>query len=104
MNNSSFIAPAAASHKPQRRRGDHTIRKHACPVCPESGKIRYRDHKQAGDALRSAKWRRRIDDLVGVDSRRNEARAYKCADCKGWHTTSLAVWVEQADLLALAAA
>lgn len=55
--------------------------------CP-SGKLRYRDHRQAIKALHSVQ-RSRDAQLrrVGV-TRRAECRAYECFACKGWHLTS----------------
>lgn len=91
-----FNVPAAANRSrwPKRRRGSSTVGRHHPPVCPTSRKIRYRDHQQASDALSSARWRRRLDELDGIESKRNETRAYKCPDCSGWHVTSIAAWVE----------
>lgn len=95
MNHNEY-SPVASTRKPKSRRGDYTIGKHDCPPCAATGKVRYRDHRQASHALQSAKWKRRHDDLIGLDSRRNEVRAYKCDECKGWHTTSIAVWNDPA--------
>lgn len=46
----------------------------------DTGKTRYRDHKEATDSLRH----------FGHKSAREEVpcRAYKCLKCGGWHVTS----------------
>ncbi|GIG20647.1 hypothetical protein Cch01nite_13710 [Cellulomonas chitinilytica] len=75
--------------RPGRRRdGAATITLHRAPVCPESGKRRYRDHHQATDALTSTR-RQRTDDLARVGAtRRRESRLYRCGSCLGFHLTS----------------
>jgi len=88
------FAVISRGRRPKRRRGSATIGKHSLPTCAASGKIRYRDHHQANDALSSTKWRRRLDELSGIESKRNETRSYRCGECRGWHITSLATWVE----------
>ena len=78
----------------KRRRGNETISLHRLPKCEATGKVRYRDHAQANDGLVSAKeWRKR-SEAEGRASRRREARSYKCPDCRGWHSTSIAEWIE----------
>jgi hypothetical protein len=46
----------------------------------ESGKLRYRTRVSAFDALAEAQ--------ASGSPKREEARAYECADCGGWHLTS----------------
>lgn len=94
MNSNAVDINDRCSRRPKRRRGSFTIGKHNLPVCAATGKIRYRDHRQATDALSSAKWKRRLDEYAGIASNRNETRSYKCLECTGWHITSLASWVE----------
>ena len=94
MNYPTYSASSRTSRLPKRRRGSYTIGKHDLPTCPTTGKVRYRDHRQASDALSSTRWKRRLDELDGISSRRNETRSYRCPDCGGWHITSIANWVE----------
>ncbi|ROQ69199.1 hypothetical protein EDD93_3696 [Streptomyces sp. 840.1] len=47
--------------------------------CP-TGKIRYRDRLAAAIALASTS--------RSTASRREEARTYRCRQCRGWHLTS----------------
>ena len=57
-----------------------------------SGKLRYRDHEMAIEALHKA-WRG-----GGIAMRetgfttRNEKRVYSCDRCKGWHLTHNETW------------
>jgi hypothetical protein len=52
------------------------------PRCPATGKVRFRDHHDATQALAAA--RRSTSD------RRREQRSYLCATCRGFHLTSRA--------------
>ena len=71
---------------PPRPRG---LAAHLTPVCPASGKRRYRDRHQAQDALLAVRRRRRkAAAACGPLSLRREQRAYRCAGCAGWHLTS----------------
>ena len=54
--------------------------------CPVSGKVRFRDHREAVAVLHSAARAR----LSGYPTRRAECRAYECSACRGWHLTSRA--------------
>ncbi|WP_311588581.1 hypothetical protein [Varibaculum massiliense] len=58
------------------------------PRCEATGKIRYRERKDAKQALGHARHVRAIMENAGVVCRWNIIRAYKCGFCKGWHTTS----------------
>ena len=56
--------------------------------CPVAGKRRFRDHREAIDALHSVlNLRQRQVESVGF-SRRQEKRVYLCHLCTGWHLTS----------------
>lgn len=103
MKNST-TAEDRTSRRPRRRRGNYTIGRHNPPRCATTGKLRYRDHRQASDALSSTRWRRRLDQLDGIESKRNETRSYKCPHCGGWHITSIANWVEPSPAQVLASA
>lgn len=54
-------------------------------TCPASKKVRFRDHREAVQALHSAVRAREFSD---GDTRRAECRAYACPACHGWHLTS----------------
>jgi len=53
-----------------------------------SKKIRYRDRKEALEALHRIEVTRSYKIHDGLDSYRRESRAYKCPDCRGAHLTS----------------
>lgn len=57
------------------------------PTCTK--KVRYRDKKEALNALHKiqTKIRRPLSEGDGWTQRR-ECRAYACEECKGWHLTS----------------
>lgn len=61
------------------------MRRHRFPTCPETGKVRFGEHKDATQALRLA----RISAGRDLASRRREARSYRCGSCRGWHLTSM---------------
>jgi hypothetical protein len=63
------------------------LKGHALPVC-ESGKLRYRDLRQAQDALTLSKHRGATARAFGEQKQRNECRAYCCPFFGGWHLTS----------------
>jgi len=58
--------------------------------CPQTGKLRYRDHKEAVRALHRAANASRVEREMYGASRRAEIRAYRCDACGGhfWHLTS----------------
>lgn len=56
--------------------------------CPASGKVRFRDQREAVRALQSCDNARQRAAELGAESRRRECRTYCCDDCRGWHTTS----------------
>jgi hypothetical protein len=57
-----------------------------------SGKVRFRDHEQAVDALHRSANRRHFADQDGRQTRRQEIRSYNCKFCKGHHLTSQELW------------
>lgn len=63
---------------------------HQLPLCPASGKVRFRERAQAQVALRLSLWEQTNAGRAGMTTRRRETRAYRCADCSGWHLTSWA--------------
>jgi hypothetical protein len=56
-------------------------------TCLVSGKVRFRDHREAVRALHSAA---RAREFSCGESHRAECRAYACPACRGWHLTSKA--------------
>lgn len=61
---------------------------HGLPACPGTGKVRYRDHAQAGFALAGMRALQLVAQARELETRRREARVYQCGACGGWHTTS----------------
>jgi hypothetical protein len=61
---------------------------HRYPICPMSGKVRYRDRRDVKLALRQAEWDRSRARLNEVVCSRRETRGYHCSSCHGWHLTS----------------
>jgi hypothetical protein len=61
---------------------------HRFPICPISGKIRYRELKDVKLALRQADRDRYRARLNEVACSRRETHGYSCSDCDGWHLTS----------------
>ena len=51
-------------------------------------KVRYRDSREAKQALWSTANKRVRDEKAGLASARREARTYRCGICRGWHLTS----------------
>ena len=62
--------------------------RHGLPVCPMSGKVRFRDQAQAGFALEGMRALRLEAEARELETRRREKRVYQCGACRGWHTTS----------------
>ena len=73
------------SKKTRRKRSN--LNGHALPVC-ETGKLRYRDRTQAGDALTIARHQGAAARSLGEHTSRNECRVYACGACGGFHLTS----------------
>jgi hypothetical protein len=61
---------------------------HRYPICPISGKLRYRDHRDVKLALRQATRDRSRARLNEVVCSRRETHGYLCTSCNGWHLTS----------------
>lgn len=79
----------ARSPRPNRRVANRqTSQKRHLGQCSVSGKVRFRDKREALDALHQAvaERRRMVED--GKPSRRRECRVYACPSCNGWHLTS----------------
>jgi len=61
---------------------------HRKAICQTSGKVRYREPRDAKFALRRADGSRNKARLNDVACGRLETSSYPCADCDGWHLTS----------------
>lgn len=57
-------------------------------LCEPTGKRRFRDHREAVDALHTASNIRAFAAEFGQISTRQEVRSYPCKQCRGWHLTS----------------
>lgn len=73
------------------RAGRRAVRRAGRPVCPATGKIRYRDGHDAGLALVSLRRRRSRIESSGGEHRIRVQRKYECPSCGGWHLTSQAL-------------
>lgn len=62
--------------------------RHRYPICPISGKARYRGRRDIKLALRRADRDRSRAAVNEVGCDRREVRGYYCPDCDGWHLTS----------------
>lgn len=56
--------------------------------CPNSGKVRFRDKREALAAVHAAGTNRRFAEANGFTTARQERRTYLCPSCHGWHLTS----------------
>ena len=65
--------------------------------CPMSGKIRYRDAREATDALHVLANRAALADELGGRHTIRVKRKYQCTACRGWHLTSQETWTSHAD-------
>lgn len=63
------------------------------PKCPQTGKQRLGERKDAKLALEAAWHHRAIAALDGEQSGWTVCREYQCEHCGGWHLTSLQAWV-----------
>jgi hypothetical protein len=61
---------------------------HRYPICPTSGKVRYREVNDTKVALRRADRDRNRARESKVACSRREVNGYLCSDCDGWHLTS----------------
>lgn len=66
-------------------------RHHHWPRCPYSGKVRFREHADATEALRNARRTILAAARDDVPTTHRETRSYKCR-CGGWHLTSQPQW------------
>ena len=82
------VKPARAGHADRRTKGRQSLQKRHLGQCAESGKVRFRDKREARDALHLAVATRRLREAAGETCRRQECRMYLCASCSGWHLTS----------------
>lgn len=57
-------------------------------TCRTSGKTRFRDRKEALEALHALRYKTAVTGLP--EGHHLPVRAYKCPDCSGWHLTSKA--------------
>ena len=79
----------ARSPRPNRRVANRqTSQKRHLGQCSVSGKVRFRDKREALDALHHAVAVRRVVEAEGQATRRKECRVYPCPSCSGWHLTS----------------
>lgn len=81
-------APRKRAERQSRRRRP----KRSWPICLETGKKRFGEHKDAKLALRAALHVRAQATLDGHDSSWTVRRAYQCEFCDGWHLTSIKSW------------
>jgi hypothetical protein len=56
--------------------------------CAVSGKVRFRDKREALEAVHAACTIRRFAEADGSTTTRQERRTYRCSGCNGWHLTS----------------
>lgn len=61
-------------------------------TCPTTRKIRYREDREADDALHSLMNQARLADEYGGRHTIEVRRKYWCHSCHGWHLTSWASW------------
>jgi hypothetical protein len=73
-------APRSAGKRSHARR--HLSR------CPIFGKVRFRDKREALEAVHAAITTRRFAEADSLETARQERRTYRCASCHGWHLTS----------------
>ncbi|MCU0264002.1 MAG: hypothetical protein MUF09_10100 [Candidatus Nanopelagicales bacterium] len=60
--------------------------------CPMSGKVRYRDAREATEALHVLLNRAALADELGGQHGIRVKRKYQCNACRGWHLTSQDTW------------
>lgn len=82
----------------RRTPGRHNQQKRHLGQCPLSGKVRFRDKREALDALHRAVAIRQLTEANGQSCRRQERRVYACVSCSGWHLTSQAARDQQSNL------
>jgi hypothetical protein len=81
--------PRAGDNRPSRRTPvrSHHPKRHLAQ-CPATGKVRFRDKREAQDAIHRAVALRQLLGAEGQGCRRQEKRTYFCSSCNGWHLTS----------------
>jgi hypothetical protein len=57
-----------------------------------SGKVRYRDAREATDALHALTNRAALAEELGAEHAIRVKRKYRCNACSGWHLTSQERW------------
>jgi hypothetical protein len=62
-----------------------------------SGKVRYRDAREATDALHALTNQAALADQLGGRHAISVRRKYRCNACRGWHLTSQATWGRDGD-------
>lgn len=77
----------------RRAGGRRRARKH-WPVCPQTGKQRLGERKDAKLALEAARHHRAGAALGGEQSGWTVCRGYQCEYCRGWHLTSRPSWTQ----------
>jgi len=86
--NQNRVKSARAGHADRRTKVRQSQQKRHLGQCPVSGKVRFRDKREARDALHLAVATRSLREAAGESCRRQECRMYLCASCNGWHLTS----------------
>lgn len=79
--------------RPTPRRRPRPHRDH----CPMSGKVRYRDAREATDALHALINQAARADQLGGEHTIGVRRKYRCNACGGWHLTSQRSWSGSGD-------
>ena len=65
--------------------------------CPGSGKVRYRDAREATEALHSLTNQAAVADQLGGQHSIRVKRKYQCHTCRGWHLTSQETWTSNGE-------
>ncbi|MBB1496156.1 hypothetical protein J4N02_14825 [Propioniciclava sp. MC1595] len=92
------------SNHSSNRRGFRKVRRNRdWGFCATTGKVRYGEMIDAKKALESAFHQRAAARLAGITSSNQVVRAYRCDDCRGYHTTSIphAAYTSRRESLAL---
>ncbi|MBU3750889.1 MAG: hypothetical protein FGM52_10650 [Mycobacterium sp.] len=81
-------------------RGGHRRRRARTnwPICPQTGKRRLGERKDAKEALEAARHQRAGAALTGGQCGWTVRREYQCEHCRGWHLTSRPTWPAPAGL------
>lgn len=58
-------------------------------ICSGTGKVRYGERRDAQLEIRRAFHARAAAHLAGATPTHTIVRAYKCEECRGYHTTSI---------------